>query len=137
MTLVIITTVLLLYNTFQSFQSCDGYKHGHRSGEKSERDKHDEREDRENRENRELREQEPRTIFTEQEIADLKGASVGGKMNCTVCVACLQPVKACHSLCRQCNSICQPSACNIRPTEKPNILNSITDTRLRKEGPSD
>lgn len=134
MTLVIITAVLLVYNTFQSFQSCDGYKHGHRSGEKSERDKHDERED---RENRELREQEPRTIFTEQEIADLKGASVGGKMNCTVCVACLQPVKACHSLCRQCNSICQPSACNIRPTEKPNILNSITDTRLRKEGPSD
>lgn len=137
--IILILSIFVMIILLNADQSCDFYKHGgHHSGENREREDREnrEREDRERREERELKEQEPRTIFTEKEIADLQGASVGGKMNCTVCVPCLQPVKACHSLCRLCNSMCQPSACNIRPTEKPNILNSITDTRLRKEGPS-
>ena len=122
-----LVTLIALY---AQMKCRDNYKKGGRSGH----DGRSEREERDRKEDRKLEEEEnPRSIFTEQEIADLKSGMVGGKLNCTVCVPCLNPIKACHSLCRQCNSVCQPSSCNIKPKSKANILNSITDSRLRKQ----
>lgn len=85
----LVCVVCILSLSYESYRG--GGRHGVRREDRREEDR-----------------EEGRDLFTPEEIRALTSRS----FNCAVCQPCMNEVKACHSLCATCRSMCPVRQCD-------------------------